>query len=204
MHLDEALAQISEIHRQVDRAATFRGYRSVTVGASGVIAIVAAAIQSLFAPVPSADPLPYLQLWIGAALLSVVINAVEMTWRCRRSDSPRTTRQTLDAVEQFLPCTIAGGLVTIVLFHAAPDALHLLPGLWALLFSLGIFASLRFLPRPVLFVALYYLASGLFFIAWAAGDRSFSPWSMGVTFGGGQFFAATVLYFTLERHHVRA
>ena len=41
-------------------------------------------------------------------------------------------------------------------------------------------------------------------IAWAAGDRSFSPWSMGITFGGGQFFAATILYFTLERHHARA
>lgn len=199
MHLNEALAQISEIRRQVDRTATFRGYRSATIGISGLIAVLTAAFQSWFVPRPVEVPLAYLRLWVAAAAVSVCINGISMWLRCVRSDSPRTTRQTIEAIQQFLPCLITGAGITIVLFHAAPDSLWMLPGLWGVLFSLGIFASARILPRAVFAVGLYYLGCGLFFLTWGQGNHSFSPWAMGVTFGGGQALAAAVLYFTLER-----
>ena len=64
------------------------------------------------------------------------------------------------AIEQFCPCLI-GVLVTVVLVRAAPESLWMLPGLWQIFYSLGIFASCRLLPRPTFWVAVFYLGTGL-------------------------------------------
>ena len=42
-----------------------------------------------------------------------------------------------------------------------PAELWMLPGLWSILFSLGIFASYRLLPRETFWLAVYYLAAGV-------------------------------------------
>jgi hypothetical protein len=44
MQLDEALRQISDIRSQMARSEVFRGYRSVTIWASAVLDVLAAAI----------------------------------------------------------------------------------------------------------------------------------------------------------------
>jgi hypothetical protein len=97
---------------------------------------------------------------------------------------------------------MAGALVTVVLVRAAPESLWMLPGLWQIMYALGIFASCRLLPRQTFWVAVFYLGTGLAALALAHGDRALSPWSMGLPFGAGQFLAALVLYRTLERDHV--
>ena len=74
----------------------------------------------------------------------------------------------------------------------------MLPGLWQILFSLGVFASCRLLPRAMFLVATFYMACGLATLATARGDAAFSPWAMGLPFGVGQWLAAAVLYRTLE------
>ncbi len=204
MELQEALAQVSEIRLQIARSEAFRGYRSATAGFSALLAIAVALLQPLVVPAPQHDPGAYLTLWIAAAAVSVAVTAVEMAARCRRSDSPTSSRTTWMAVEQFLPCVIAGGVLTAVLSLYAVSSLWMLPGLWAILFSLGIFASRRLLPRAVIWVAVYYLVCGALALVFAQGAQAFSPWAMGVTFGGGQVFAAVVLYVTLERAHGRS
>lgn len=198
MELQEALLQVSEIRRQMDRSETFRGYRSITAGLSAVVALGAAAVQPAIVPDPRAHPDQYLKLWILAAFVSVAITAGEMIVRCHRLASPMATRLMLLAVEQFAPCVIAGGSVTLVLGGLAPEGAQWLPGLWGVIFSLGLFASARVLPRPVFFVAVYYLICGLGTLALARGAQAFSPWSMAITFGGGQALTAMVLYITLE------
>jgi len=201
MELQEALAQVSEIRLQIARSESFRGYRSVTAAFSALTAVLAAALQSMVVPVPESDPQSYLLLWITAAIVCSGATAIEMTVRCRRSASPTDSRTTWMAVEQFLPCLIAGGLVTFVVSLRALECLWMLPGLWGVLFSLGIFASRRLLPRALIWPAFYYLAGGVLTLALAQGAWAFSPWAMGLTFGGGQALTAVVLYFTLERDH---
>ncbi len=39
-------------------------------------------------------------------------------------------------------------LITIVLVRYVPAALWMIPGIWQVIFSLGVFSSCRFLPRP--------------------------------------------------------
>lgn len=51
------------------------------------------------------------------------------------------------AVEQFLPSAAAGALLTLVLARSVPSPDWMLPGLWQIIFSLGVFSSCRFLPR---------------------------------------------------------
>lgn len=200
MELHDALSQVSEIRRQMARSETFRGYRSVPAALSAGIAIATAILQSRIAVDPQSDPVSYIQLWIVAALVSISATAGEMIVRCHRLASPMTSRMMLLAVEQFLPCLIAGGSVTLVIGMFAPAAAWMLPGLWGVFFSLGLFASSRLLPRPLFAVAVYYLVCGLGALAFARGVYAFSPWTMAITFGGGQSIAAIILYVTLERH----
>jgi hypothetical protein len=152
-----------------------------------------------------ADPIqqigPYLALWIGAAVVSGLAAGLEMIVRARHAASPMTRELTWLALEQFCPCLLAGALLTVVLVRAAPASLWMLPGLWQLVYSLGIFASCRLLPRPTFWVAVFYLGTGLAVLALGDGDSPLSPWTMGFPFGAGQFLAAAVLYRTLERDH---
>ena len=105
------------------------------------------------------------------------------------------------AVAQFLPCVAVGAVVTAFVYSRATDLAWMLPGLWCLLFSLGVFASYRLLPPQVFFVGLYYLGCGAACLSWAENSRDLGPWLMGGPFGTGQLFAAGILYWTLERNN---
>jgi hypothetical protein len=202
MELREALTQISEIRAQLARTEVFRGYRAMPVAFSGGVAVLAAFIQAATIPDPVMQIGPYLILWIGAAIVSALAAGLEMMIRARNASSSMTRELTWLALEQFLPSLVAGALLTIVLFRANTESLWMLPGLWQILYSLGIFASCRLLPRPIFWVGVFYLGSGLTALALSQAETALSPWSMGLPFGAGQMLAALVLYRTLERDHV--
>ena len=75
----------------------------------------------------------------------------------------------------------------------------LLPGLWALSFGLGIFASRPYMVRGSGWVALYFYATGAVLLWTAQAPDTLSPWTVGGTFGVGQLLAAAVLYWNLEQ-----
>jgi hypothetical protein len=150
MELREALAQISEIRQQMARTEVFRGYRAATVAFSGLVAVATAGVQSLLVPSPTHDLRNYLLLWVGAALLSILVFGIDQYLRYHRSVSPWQRDITAMAVEQFLPCLVAGATMTYVLVKFARDQSWMLPGLWSIIFSLGVFASRRLLHRCLL------------------------------------------------------
>lgn len=201
MELQEALAQIAEIRAKISRTETFRGYRSATVALSGALAVGAGIVQAVVIGDPQQNVGAYLTLWISAALLSLVVTGCEMAVRCRHAASPWTTRITLMAAEQFLPCVLAGALVTTVLVRVSRESLWMLPGLWAILFGLGVFASYRLLPRAVFWVGAFYLFAGACLLASGPDGPALSPWAMASTFGFGQLLGSAILYLTLERQH---
>jgi hypothetical protein len=198
MELRDALTQISEIRQQMARTEVFRGYRALPVAFSGALAVVAAVVQEVLIRDPSVEMTEYLGLWIGTAVVSAVAAGAEMVIRSRGPGAALGREITWLAVEQFVPCLAAGALLTLVLTRSAPESLWMLPGLWQILFSLGVFASCRLLPRATFGVAIFYLLAGLLTLALARGEWAFSPWAMGGPFGVGQVFAAGVLYRTLE------
>lgn len=204
MELHEALCQISDIRRQMARGQVFRGYRSVTVGFSGLLALLAAMLQPYWVLDPQSELGRYLALWITVAMASISVAAAEMYWRSR-DDRPGLARQmTWLAIEQFSPCVLVGALVTLCIYRAAPDVAWMLPGLWSAVFSLGVFASYRLLPRQVFWIGVYYVCCSVGCLLWGRGDNTLSPWLMASSFGGGQLIGAIVLYWTLERTHESA
>jgi hypothetical protein len=201
MDLHDALTQITEIRQQLARTEVFRGYRAVPVTFSGVLALAVAGFQAIWMPEPAKNVADYLVLWIAAAVISLLVMALGLLLDYRQNFSRLTWSTTRLAVGQFLPCVAAGGLVVFVLWNHAQDCLWMLPGLWAILFGLGIFASYRLLPRATFWIGVYYLVTGCFCLAWAQGDYAFSPLAMAIPFGVGQLLAAAILYWTLERTH---
>ena len=191
--LESALAAISDIRAQMARGLEFRGFGPATVAATGVLAGLAAVIQARWLPDPAETPGWYLTLWLATAALAGGLVAIETVTRSRRLHSGLAQEMLWSAVEQFVPAAAAGALVTVVLFRFAPEALWMLPGLWQLVFSLGIFASVRYLPRAVFAGGVWYLATGLACLAFAQGPYAFSPWAMGLPYVLGQLLIAAIL-----------
>jgi hypothetical protein len=200
--LDRALADISEIRSQLARGSEFRGYGAATLAATSGLAVLAALAQARWLPEPAKDPLAYIALWSAAATLSVIIIGMETVTRSRRMHSGLAQEMILSAVEQFLPAGLAGVLLTAVLFRFVPESLWMLPGLWQVVFALGVFGACRFLPRPMLAVGGWYLASALVCLVLARGPYAFSPWAMGAPFGIGQLMVASVLQYHARGGHV--
>lgn len=195
--LYKALGDISSIRRQVAHNTEFRGYGPATLAATSGFAILAAGAQTLLFPDPANHIAAYLAIWISTAALSAALIGVHMVTRTHRMHSGMADEMIRMAVEQFLPAAGAGALITIVLVRSVPSALWMLPGLWQVIFSLGVFSSCRFLPRPMLAAGVWYLLSGLTCIMLADG-RALSPWAMGIPYGTGQLLVAGILYFTAE------
>lgn len=195
--LHQALRQLNAIRTQVARHTEFRGYGPASIAASGLLAFGVAALQSHLSP-DGPDFFPFLCVWAGTAAIVIGLTASETIARARRVHHGLANEMILLAAEQFLPALVVGVLLTGVLLEAAPQQLWMLPGLWQLLFSLGVFASRRFLPRQTVAVGIWYLGAGLTCIVVQSADKTFSPWTMGIPFGVGQLLVAAVLQFGFE------
>ena len=193
--LNKALGEISSIRLQVARSTEFRGYGPATLAATGVFAISASAAQALWLPDPANHIASYLGIWILTATVSAGLIGVQTVTRTQRMHSGMADEMIHMAVEQFLPSAGAGVLLTIVLVRYVPSALWMLPGLWQVIFSLGVFSSCRFLPRPMAAAGAWYLLTGLKCIM-LADSRALSPWTMGISYGAGQSLVAGILFFS--------
>jgi len=197
--LYQALGDISRIRRQVAATTEFRGYGPATLAATGVMALLAAVAQKLLVPEPATAHLSaYLMLWCSTAVLAIALTGAQMFTRSRRIHSALSDDMIRMAAEQFLPSLGAGLLLTIVLFRYVPHSAWMLPGLWQIVFSLGIFSSCRFLPKPILAAGAWYLFTGLACIA-IGPVAACSPWAMGVPYGTGQLLAAAILLHSNRR-----
>ena len=199
LELADAMSQIADIRRTLAQTETFRGYRSLTVAWTSLFAMLGAAIQICLVPAPLETPARYLTVWIGLAIVGLIVSGGEILIRARRSQSSLTRQLSWLAVEQFLPCVFVGGAVTWGIASYAVEQLWLLPGLWSLIFGLGVFASARLLPREVTWVAIWYLLGGCVAFGLARGPAACSPWAMVATFGIGQAAMSGILYWRLEK-----
>ncbi|MBV9180364.1 MAG: hypothetical protein JO356_03565 [Acidobacteria bacterium] len=196
-NLDKALGDISSMRRQLARSTQFHGYGPATLASTGVMAILAACLQTRLVPDPANHPSEYLGVWIWTAFLSAALIGAQMHTRTRRIHSGLADEMIRMAVGQFLPSAVAGALITVVLLRYVPHTLWMMPGLWQIIFSLGVFSSCRFLPRPMVAAGAWYLFTGLMCIS--LGDtRSLAPWAMAMPYGVGQSLVAAILFFSTE------
>ena len=194
--LQRALSEIHSIRNQVARDTEFRGYGPASIALSGLLAMLVAAVQAQWmAKHENTQLIAWVAVWAGTAAVSVLLAGIDTFVRARRVHRGFAREMVQSAMEQFLPAMMVGFLLTAVMMSIAAQDCWLLPGLWELIFSLGVFASCRFLPRQMFAVGVWYLGSGLYCLAVASTTHALSPWMMGVPFGVGQLLVAAVLEF---------
>jgi hypothetical protein len=197
MELRDAIEQISRIHTQLAATERLRSLRAVPVALSGLFAIAAALLQPALVGEPLARPDLYLLLWCGTAVASGVFAGAVVVRRVLRTPGALSAAHARLAAMQFLPCLVAGVIVTWFVAARLPHALWLLPGLWQLLFGLGNLAAHRLLPLPGVFVGIAFLATGTCCL-WFE-QRALEPWAMGLPFATGQLALAAILWWHHER-----
>ena len=197
MDVPRALTEIAEIRASLAKAEVYRGYRSVPIAASGIVGFGAAWLQP--AALSTSDPVGFVVYWAIVAFVAGAVGASEIVYNYLVNDDSVGRRRTLQVTGQFLPSLLAGVIVTASLLHLSASLVPLLPGLWAICFGLGIFASRPFLPKASTLVSFYYYIAGTALIWTAEAPSAMSGWHVGLTFGIGQLIGAVVLYWQVER-----
>jgi hypothetical protein len=196
MELHRALAEVAAIRDHATRAEVYRGYRSIPVAISGLIGLVSAWLQPAGL---AADPVMFVIYWTAVAAVAGVVGISEIAYNYVVHEEALARRRTRRVVGQLLPSLLAGAIVTACFVQLSTALVPLLPGLWAICFGLGIFASRPFLVRASGWVALYFYAAGVGLLWLARGPEMLTPWAVGGTFGIGQLLTAAVLYLNLEQ-----
>ncbi len=192
-----ALDQIAEIHQQIAKGEMYRGYRSLPLAASGLMGLAAAWLQP--SSLGSADPIGFAVYWTAIAAGASFVGSSEIIYNYVVHESASGRRKTREVVGQFLPSVLAGAAITVCFAHLSPTLVSLLPGLWAICFGLGTFASRPYLPRASGWIALFYYAAGFTLLWIARGSEPLTGWWVGGVFGVGQLLAALVVWWNLER-----
>jgi len=193
--LDKALADIVAIRSQIAAGTAFRGHGPAAMAVTGGLALITTLAQHVWLDDPTGRPFVFFAAWAVTALISAGLIWIEMQARSRRHHLGLADAMIYQAVEQFLPAGAAGVLLSVMLARFAPETLWMLPGLWQLLVSLGVFASARSLPRSVALAAIWYFVAGFATLLLASSDHALSPWTMGLPFVIGQLFMAAILHF---------
>ena len=196
--LNQALVDIRNIRRQVAENTEFHGYGPMTLSATAVIALLAGVAQTWWVPDAAARPLEYVALWLTVGVLCAALIATQMLTRAGRLHIGMAEEMVRVAVLQFLPAAIAGLLLPFVLLRVSRNVIWMLPGLWQILFSLGVFASCRCLPRTMYLVGVWFLMTGLGLVA--LGDsRALSPVTMSGAFAAGMIAVAAIHWRSARR-----
>lgn len=192
--VERALSEITNIRSQLAAGTVFRGFGPVIFAVSGVMALVAGGVQTIWPAVGGADQTNYVLCWIAVAVLVSGLIGFGMITRSKRLHGNMAQSMITTTIEQFLPVGAGGAAISAVLLKYSPDTLWTLPGLWQVLVAIGIFASLRTLPRAMSLAGGWYFISGITVLVIASVDQQLTPWMMAIPFSIGQFLIATVLW----------
>ena len=192
--IDKALADIGAIRSQIAAHTMFRGYGPVAMAITGLLGAITALAQTLFPIAPT--PLLFIAEWLGTAALCSAVISIEMQGRSRRLHSGLADTMIHQAAEQFMPAAAASVAMPAFLLMFSPQNVWMIPGLWQIFVSLGLFASLQNLPRNMVLAGAWYFVSGFLFLLMGSFTHALLPWTMGLPFLGGQLLMAAILYFS--------
>lgn len=197
MGINEALEQLEEIHSHVHRSEVYRGYRSILTAVMGLVAFGAAFLQPRF--VEPGKPLTFVYFWVGVGVFNFFLPFIQILFHYFFYENPFERKKTRLAVGQFIPCILAGAFLTFAACKTDEAFIVFLPGLWSILFGMGVYASKPYLPGAIHWMAMIFFLGGVVLLGLVPSGQSLSPWGMGLTFSLGLWAGAGILYFNLER-----
>ncbi len=163
---DRALQDLSFIRRTMEGASSFTDVPGWGLVATGVIALAAAFVADRQL---SAER--WLAAWIAAAVVAASAGGLAMLRKMRRRVTADSAQLMSVPARRFLlgfwPAIFAGAVLTLALidpFIAGIDAHvtdRLLPGLWLLLYGVGVTTAGAYSVRPVPLMGLAFIALGI-------------------------------------------
>jgi hypothetical protein len=185
MEVSRALADLEEVRSRLAAVQRFRGWSGGAAVMSGTAALTIGLYQLVVlpAPVSALDASRYVTMWIACLIFALAINYgaivlwLARNWTLRARSELRTVGMTI------VPAIATGGVLTAALINHHLDGL--LPGVWCVCYSMGLFASRAMVPRGVLAVAALFGAAGTALL-FAQDTGALRWWVMPATFGVGQ------------------
>jgi hypothetical protein len=162
---DRALEDLSYIRRTMAGAASF-----TDVPGWGLVLIGSLALGAAFIAGRQPTPERWLLVWLTTAMIAASSGTAlmlrKMRRRVRSADAPLLTPPARKFLLAFWPAVIAGAVLTFALVQPgdgapiAPDRAALLPGLWLLLYGVGVATAGAHSVRPVPLMGLGFLLLG--------------------------------------------
>jgi uncharacterized protein YjeT (DUF2065 family) len=138
----------------MENAASF----TAVPGWGGVAMGVTALATACVAPHPSSAG-AWLITWLAAALAAFALGALFICWKARRVGTPVLTRPGRKFVLSLFPPLLAGGVISVAIYAAGQG--HLLPGIWLLLYGVGVMSAGTFSVPVVPAMGLCFMLAGV-------------------------------------------
>jgi hypothetical protein len=161
---DRALQDLSFIRRTMEGAASFTDVPGWGLVVTGGIALVAAVIAH-----QQPSPLRWLTVWLLAAPAAAGLGSALMVRKMRRrlpADAALLSAPARKFLLGFWPAILVGALLTVAIVqlgapnYDAPLLKRLLPGLWLLLYGMGVTTAGAFSVRAVPFMGAGFIGLG--------------------------------------------
>jgi hypothetical protein len=149
-----AIEDLRFIRETMENAASFTAVPGWGAVAMGLTAFATA----LVAPRPT-SAIAWLATWFGAALCAFAFGALGIYWKARRAGTPVLTRPGRKFVLSLFPPLLAGAVISWAIYGAGMN--HLLPGVWLLLYGVGIMSAGTFSVRVVPVMGFCFMLAGV-------------------------------------------
>lgn len=171
---DQAMDNLRFIRDAMENAGSF-----TAVPGLGGILVGATAFFAAFAAHVSAGARAWLAVWIGEALLALLIGLVFSARKARQAGTSLLSRPFRRFLFAMAPPIVAGAVLTFMLDNAGLD--RFLPTVWLLLYGAGVACGGAFSVRAVPMMGMCFLAVGTIS---AVSPASWSDPLLAVGFGG--------------------
>src|SRR6202044_234094 len=97
--------------------------------------------------------------WVLVAAFCGLLGTAAAVYRYATREDEFARRRTKRVLAQFSPCILGGAAVTIAVAKV-PGFVPFLPGLWGIMFGLGIIATRPHLPTGIGLIGIGYVVAG--------------------------------------------
>jgi hypothetical protein len=182
-----AMDNLKFIRETMEAAATFTavsGWGTVVIGFTAIAAAAIAATMN--------STTRWILVWLCEAALSVGISVYTMALKARAAKLPLWSEPARKILFSFAPPMLGGALLTLVFFQR--DLVALLPGVWMLLYGIGVVAAGTFSVRIVPVMGVAFMLVGTIAL--------FAPAAMATQYMAAGFGGLHLLFGTLiARRH---
>jgi MFS family permease len=178
-----AMDNLRFIRETMEAAGTFTavsGWGTVVIGATAIGAAALAGITH--------STTRWNFIWLFEAALSVAISVYTMALKARAAKLPLWSEPARKILFSFAPPMAGGALLTLVLFEHG--LVPLLPGVWMLLYGIGVVAAGTFSVRIVPVMGLAFMIVGALALV---GPATWGTAYMAAGFGGLHLFFGVLI-----------